>query len=75
MSRAPGNEVDFRCDGGSIRARPKGPLPCLDLYRMRSYVLAIQGVMIVGLGVVFLYLRANMAEEVFDIVDVGWRFF
>jgi hypothetical protein len=39
--------------------------------KIRSYVLAIQGVMILGLGVVFLYLRANMAEDVFDIVDVG----
>lgn len=43
--------------------------------KIRSYVLAIQGVMIVGLGVVFLYLRANMAEEVFDIVDVGVAIF
>jgi len=39
--------------------------------KIRSYVLAIQGVMILGLGVVFLYLRANMREEVFDVVDVG----
>jgi len=39
--------------------------------KIRSYVLAIQGVLILGLGVVFLYLRANMREEVFDVVDVG----
>ena len=39
--------------------------------KIRSYVLAIQGVMILGLGVVFLYLRANMTEDVFNIVDVG----
>jgi len=39
--------------------------------KIRTYVLSIQGVMIVGLGLVFLYLRANMTEEVFDVVDVG----
>jgi uncharacterized membrane protein YfcA len=39
--------------------------------KIRSYVLVIQGVLILGLGVVFLYLRANMREEVFDVVDVG----
>lgn len=39
--------------------------------KIRSYVLGIQGALILGLGLVFLYLRANMTEEVFDIVDVG----
>ncbi len=39
--------------------------------KIRSYVLVIQGVLILGLGLVFLYLRANMTEQVFNVVDVG----
>jgi hypothetical protein len=39
--------------------------------KIRSYVLVIQGVLILGLGLVFLYLRANMTEQVFSVVDVG----
>jgi hypothetical protein len=39
--------------------------------KIRTYVLSIQGVMILGLGLVFLYLRANMTDEVFNVVDAG----
>jgi hypothetical protein len=39
--------------------------------KIRAFVLVIQGVLILALGLVFLYLRANMADEVFDVVDVG----
>jgi hypothetical protein len=39
--------------------------------KIRTFVLAIQGFMILALGLVFLYLRANMTDEVFDVVDVG----
>jgi hypothetical protein len=39
--------------------------------KIRAFVLAIQGVMILALGLVFLYLRANMTDEVSDIVEIG----
>jgi uncharacterized membrane protein YfcA len=39
--------------------------------KIRSYVLVSQGVLILGLGLVFLYLRANMTEQVFNVIDVG----
>lgn len=39
--------------------------------KIRAFVLAVQGVLILGLGLVFLYLRANMTDQVFDVVDVG----
>ncbi len=39
--------------------------------KIRAFVLAIQGVSILALGLFFLYLRANMTDAVFDVVDVG----
>jgi len=39
--------------------------------KIRSYVLAVQGSVILVLGLVFLYARANMTDEVFDVLDVG----
>jgi hypothetical protein len=39
--------------------------------KIRGFVLAIQGFMILALGLFFLYLRVNMTDEAFDIVDVG----
>jgi hypothetical protein len=39
--------------------------------KIRAFVLAIQGFMILALGLFFLYLRANMTDTVFDVVDVG----
>ncbi len=39
--------------------------------KIRGYVLAIQGFMILALGLFFLYLRVNMTDEAFDVVDVG----
>jgi hypothetical protein len=39
--------------------------------KIRGFVLAIQGVLILALGLVFLYLRTNMTDEAFDVVDVG----
>jgi hypothetical protein len=39
--------------------------------RIRAFVLVVQGVLILALGLFFLYLRANMTDAVFDVVDVG----
>jgi hypothetical protein len=39
--------------------------------RIRTFVLVIQGVLILALGIAFLYLRSTLNDEVFDVVDVG----
>ena len=39
--------------------------------RIRTFVLAIQGVLILALGLFFLYLRSTMTDAIFDVVDVG----
>ncbi len=38
--------------------------------KIRAYVLLVQGGLILALGLVFLYLRADMTDSIFDIVDV-----